>query len=641
MVEQGKSKGATSRRGAGGVPPGSPRIPKEVNWAANQRFLQGPALLFLLLQSCTTVSTPQEHFGNADFRHHGEIISVTVNKDRIISFSTDGTIGYWSTASGDNMKKHAGPKGYPTCIAFGRDLIALGAEDGSVRLLDLHTGVERRAFQAHAKPLTAISWAPDDKSLLTSSMDRTVLAWDATGKEIGVVSKHDRDVPATIALTATHAAVLTITGTLTIHEAANWKESFTGAVGRNSLRVDPVLALSPDGRMVSFAGRNGTLALRSTRNGNLLDEVRLDGITATSASFSRDSKHLAIGALDGRIAIWDLQNRTVVRILDRHYGPVRAVAFSSNGGSLASGGADHRVRYWHLSTGEDLSPRGIHDAPANGLGFLSDKELIVSGQDGKLVKWTLNPGKPIAAQVGPLGQLTCTNRRLVAATPTGVTFRDSSLREMLHLETKGLAKLASTPNGMLVVVDDENVRWLDGMNILRTKPLPGSVQAIASSPAGDLLAVSFGLTMKIYDATGEVLSTWNETNEVDAVTFSPCGNILTIEDVTGVRALNPKTKGLLWSLENVTGVTWTPCGQILAVRREDDAALLLINARTRATLRKYERGVGIAHRWTFSPDGRLLAVAQGDTTIDLRNVQELHEITCLGNTCAAINAMQK
>src|SRR5438046_8577863 len=65
-----------------------------------------------------------------------------------------------------------------------------------------------------------------------------------------------------------------------------------------------------------------------------------------SVAFSPDSKLVAAGQDDGRIALWDAATARLVRSWAAHEGAVQSLAFARDGKQLASGGRDGNVRLW-------------------------------------------------------------------------------------------------------------------------------------------------------------------------------------------------------------------------------------------------------------------------------------------------------
>jgi WD40 repeat protein len=105
----------------------------------------------------------------------------------VLASAPDGTAKIWKTSSGKLIRTFATPAGPhiaaeqgSVCPAFSRDshMLATGGTDRVVRLWEIETGLERRAFPGHAGSIQALAFSLDGSKVASCSTDTTVLLWD-------------------------------------------------------------------------------------------------------------------------------------------------------------------------------------------------------------------------------------------------------------------------------------------------------------------------------------------------------------------------------------------------------------------------------------------------------------------------------
>jgi WD40 repeat protein len=108
--------------------------------------------------------------------------------------------------------------------------------------------------------------------------------------------------------------------------------------------------ISPDGGMLVSVGNDQVIRLWKTDTGEKLHEWPAHERHIYSAAFHPDGQHLLTGDLLGKICVWKLSDRTLVRTLDAatlyspnkgqnaEFGGVRSLAISPNGNEVYAAG---------------------------------------------------------------------------------------------------------------------------------------------------------------------------------------------------------------------------------------------------------------------------------------------------------------
>jgi WD40 repeat protein len=173
------------------------------------------------------------------------------------------------------------------------------------------------------------------------------------------------------------------------------------------------VAFSPDGRRILSGGRvvdRDLLERPFAREAAVLsspDERRKVSTfpgpvgPITAGAFSRDSKRVVSGSMDGMLRLWEADNPLPGKAFKGHSGAVMSVAFSPDGRRILSGGEDDAVRLWDLDSGKLVHEFKDHADPVTSVAFSRDGRRILSaGMDSSWRVWDAESFAPVIMMQG-------------------------------------------------------------------------------------------------------------------------------------------------------------------------------------------------------------------------------------------------
>jgi WD40 repeat protein len=564
--------------------------------------------------------------GSLRFRHPDPVKCAVFSPDgRMIASTCARRIIYiWAASTGTLLRQIECDDWYISAIAISPDSKVLAAAGGGIDLWEIETGKHLyRLKEPEREHYQVVSFSPDGKMIAAGSA--------------GLSRAHGPTVD------GQHSFVR-------LWEVATSRKLSCFPSGD----VIEDVAFSPNGKLLGFASRDGSLCLCSLETGQTVHRMGEKGRGVTKVAFAPDGKTLACGDWAGEVKQWDVQKGIELRRDSGHRHAISSLAYTPDGKILLSG-ADHSVlRLCDPTTNREMAV--FEQIPRVGWrgGFSPNgKSLAIWGADQTIHLWDLSLNQPISMGSGHFGDvldiaIAPDNKTIASASQDGIRIWNASTGEelkWLRSSDEDRAVFTSfSPDGEKLVsgCSEGMIRiWnvVSGKEIysIRTRDL--ILYGVAFSPDGNNIISAGPSGLEVWDTpTGQSLRRIGDHDKVREgrsrvpqgcqLLVSPTGDWIVLIEEGQFRMWEMKTgeeKPFPISSDKRIGLSaFSPDGRMLLTLvntgSKSDQAICFWEIATRQERLRIRLDRVRCRSFSFSPDHRHLAGFLEDGTCRCWNV---------------------
>ncbi|KAL9144938.1 hypothetical protein ABFS82_13G007900 [Erythranthe guttata] len=281
------------------------------------------------------------------FSHNGKYLASSSGDCLVIIWEVmaDGQVSLKHKLSG-----HQKPVSYISWSPDNDQLLTCGVEE-AIKRWDIASGECLHTYEKRGLGLVSCTWAPDGKSIFSGVSDKSISMWDLEGKELKCWRGQKTTMIADIGMTADGKELVTVC-----------KETVILLFGWETESEKTIVEDHP---IISFA-------------------------------LSEDKKFLLVSLLNGELHVWNIDGCTRLVAKYKGHKRTRFVVRSCFGGLeqafIASGSEDSQVYIWHRLSKELILTLAGHTAAVNCVSWNpANPYMLASASDDRTIRiWGLN-----------------------------------------------------------------------------------------------------------------------------------------------------------------------------------------------------------------------------------------------------------
>jgi WD40 repeat protein len=320
-------------------------------------------------------------------------------------------------------------------VAFNRDGSRLATADrtGSVKIWDARRDHQVLVLGRHPALITDACFSPKGRWLAVVSGFESVASpevflYDAAGRlerRIVLDSPLSRWMPALAVAFTPDEKLLAIAAGSKVGETTLWDPTTGDCVHRFPPQKAAIksLAVSPDGKLLAYAGDEGTIHVHGLPGHELKWSAPAHPGGVSALAFTPDSGQIASTGADRTLRFWDAGTGAPLHTMSGAQPFAGALVFRPDGEQFAAATSDNLIRLYETASRQEVGQLRGHSRSQIKLAFSPDGKRVISGASDRLVKvWDPQRQEELFTLRGHQDVISCIafspdGRRILAGSP--------------------------------------------------------------------------------------------------------------------------------------------------------------------------------------------------------------------------------
>jgi WD40 repeat protein len=327
-------------------------------------------------------------------------VAFSADGGHLASLDIDGNLFLWQLESERRVGATSFFEWHGTgraALAFSPDgrTVAVGLDDGMIRLLGVPDLRARLSLAGHTEAVTTLAFSLDGQHLASSGWDQRIVIWRVgSGDRVATLPAHKFWV-ARVAFSSDGRWLASASADQTIRlwDTATWEQAVKL---RGHLDEVHCLAFHPDGQSLVTGGKDGVVKQWS------VPQSRHTGFTALRFPAEKFGARLAAEArlivvphyTNNLVEVWDANTYRRTQQLHLPVRNILSVAVTRDASILATGLSDATICLWRFPSGEHLATFPAVGA-AYALAFSPDDQTLAAVDGGTLRLWSVATGQEL------------------------------------------------------------------------------------------------------------------------------------------------------------------------------------------------------------------------------------------------------